>query len=123
MLQQQCERYVKNLILIDIYPQKRNSSATTSTAISSTTFFQSQQLLPSSNISKSSTYGDFIAACEDEDVLIETSKEKSRRILISEELKYLKMTVPEFNVKHRPSTTSALDFWKNYYVNFLRYFI
>ncbi|CAF4860835.1 unnamed protein product, partial [Rotaria magnacalcarata] len=110
----QCEKYIKNLITDDIYPLKRPSSDYSKT-LSSTISNQVPQESSKLN-SKPSTYDDFIAACGGEsDTLFETSKEKSKRVSLNEEIKHFRTAVQDFNLKHKPSTTSAVDFWKKHH--------
>ncbi|CAF1369334.1 unnamed protein product [Rotaria magnacalcarata] len=120
---QQNERHIKYLILNDVYPRKSSTTDVTRTASSSITLStsstrvndQSNQSV-SNNDSKSSTYGDFIAACgNDGQILGESNKEKSKRISLHEEFKYFKTAVQEFNLKNEPSTTSATRFWQMHY--------
>ncbi|CAF1614885.1 unnamed protein product [Rotaria magnacalcarata] len=83
----QCERYIKNLILDDVYPQNRSSfdstpaatSATTATkTITATTTVtqQLQQLVPQNKSLNASPYDEFIAACGDQDSILQNAKEK-----------------------------------------------
>ena len=63
-----------------------------------------------------STYDELKATCCDQDLLAENNKEKSKRMLIIVELRYFRITAQEFNSKHKPPTTLAVNFWKVYYV-------
>ena len=63
-----------------------------------------------------STYNDFTASCCDQDPLSENNKEKSKRVLSNVELKYSGTTSQESHSKHKPSTTSAINFKKALYV-------
>ena len=120
---QQCERYVKNLIFSDIYPAKNSSvdganTSLTAVSASSSSTVPSQVQNPSFQQTsfKSTTYDDFITACGDYDMVSESSKEKSKRVALNEEFKYFKTAVHAFNLKNKPSVTSALVFWKDHYV-------
>ncbi|CAF1473767.1 unnamed protein product [Adineta steineri] len=83
----------------------------------STTSSESQHPFLSSNTSKvKSAYDAFIEACEDQEISYQSTKEKSKRILINEELKYFRNAVQDFNSKNEPSTTTAIDFWRKYHL-------
>ncbi|CAF2860814.1 unnamed protein product [Rotaria sp. Silwood2] len=120
MEKQQCERYVQNLIVNDIYPQKEISTdvpRSSSTAVASSTSAAVIQSFSSSNISKNvSAYDAFIEACEDPEVQFKTSKAKSKRIMINDGFKLYKIAIQEFNSNNQPSTTSVLNFWKKYHM-------
>ena len=114
---------MRHLVFDDIYPSKRSStdgtnisSATTTAPSPSTMFSQAQNLSSQQTSSKPTTYDDFIAACGDQDMVSESSKEKSRRICLNEELKQFKAAVHEFNMKNKPSVASVLKFWKEHYI-------
>ncbi|CAF1429377.1 unnamed protein product [Adineta steineri] len=121
---QQCERYVRNLVLNDTYPIKQVSADTEKSLSTaggnssySTTSSESQHPFLSSNTSKvKSVYDAFIEACEDQEISYQSTKEKSKRILINEELKYFRNAVQDFNSKNEPSTTTAIDFWRKYHL-------
>ena len=122
MEKQKCERYVRNLIINDIYPQKQiptDASRSSSAAVASSISTVVTQSFSSSNTSKKvSAYEAFIEACEDQEVPFQTSKDKSKRIMINDELKLYKIAVQEFNSKNEPSTTTVLKFWKKYQMQF-----
>ena len=63
-----------------------------------------------------STYDDFPASCCDQNPLSENNKERSKRVLSNVELKYSRTTSQESHSKHKPSTTSAINFKKALYV-------
>ena len=63
-----------------------------------------------------STYDDFTASCCDQDPLSENNKERSKRVLGNVEVKYSRTTRQESHSKHKPSTTSAINFKKALYV-------
>ena len=63
-----------------------------------------------------STYDDFTASCCDQDPLSENNKERRKRVLRNIELKYSRTTSQEAHSKHKPSTTSAINFKKALYV-------
>ncbi|CAF1127776.1 unnamed protein product [Rotaria magnacalcarata] len=115
---QRNERYIKDLILNDVYPQqsstsdasKASSSSNAVSTSSTNTFAQSPQSF--SNNNASSTYDQFLAACGDDGNIVgESSKEKSKRLCLTEEFKYFKTAVQEFNLNNKPSTTSVIRFW------------
>ncbi|CAF3342273.1 unnamed protein product [Rotaria socialis] len=116
---QRNERYIKDLILNDVYPQQSSTSdgskaSSSSNAISTSSTKSSIQLPQSlsNNHTNPSTYDDFIAACGDDGNIIgESNKERSKRLSVNEELKYFKLAVQEFNLKNKPSTTTAMRFW------------
>jgi len=95
---------MKTLILNEIYPRKRLRSdqiqAASSAAVVptlSTTSPRLQHSIPQSTSSKQSAYDDFIAACGKQHFTQETTKEKSKRISLNDELKYFRIAVQEFN--------------------------
>ncbi|CAM4985041.1 unnamed protein product [Rotaria socialis] len=116
---QRNERYIKDLILNDVYPQQSSTSdgskaSSSSNAISTSSTKSSIQLPQSlsNNHTNPSTCDDFIAACGDDGNIIgESNKERSKRLSVNEELKYFKLAVQEFNLKNKPSTTTAMRFW------------
>ncbi|CAF1665624.1 unnamed protein product, partial [Adineta ricciae] len=119
----QCEKYIKNLILGDIYPQRASQLDSTQTSLptntipsSSTTQSQVHQSVPQSALLKRSTYDDFIAACGQDHFERETTREKSKRVGLIEELKYFRAAVQDFNAKRKPSTTAAVEFWKSHHI-------
>lgn len=64
---------------------------------------------------KLTTFQKFMLACGEElPTLLDNNntKQKSRRILINEELKVFKVAVAEFNLTVEPSVSSAILFWK-----------
>ena len=63
-----------------------------------------------------STYDDFTASSCDQDPLSENNKERSKRLLSNVELKYFRTTSQESHSKHKPPTTSAINFRKALYV-------
>jgi hypothetical protein len=64
---------------------------------------------------KVSTFDDFISACgEDQPTLMDVSRQKSKRILINEEIKYFKLAAQEFHLSIKPSPSSSITFWKIY---------
>jgi hypothetical protein len=115
---------VKNLLLNDAYSTKQVSigaekslSTTGGNSSYSTTSNQSQHAFSSLNPSKKkSVYDAFIEACEDQEISYESTKEKRKRIMINEELKYFRNAVQEFNSQNQPSTTTAIDFWRKYHL-------
>ncbi|CAF3371112.1 unnamed protein product [Rotaria sp. Silwood2] len=118
----QIERYIKELITDDIYPldlpSSTNNSTNSSTIIISSsvpsiiTVQTPQQPLEYAR-SKSHPFDEFVAACGEEDnMLVGNVKERSRRICINEELKQFKLAVAQFNTTVKPSSNSALLFWK-----------
>ncbi|CAF1545416.1 unnamed protein product [Adineta ricciae] len=115
----QCEKYIKTLILNNIYPRKRMGSDSIQTASSMAivpTSSQRQNLVLQDTSSKQSAYDEFLAACGEQDFTQETIKEKSTRISLNDELKWFRIAVQEFNSKHKPSTKSVLEFWKTHYI-------
>ena len=117
----QIECYIKQLIIDDIYPLDSPSSDNstnlsiiiTSSSVPSTTIVQTLQQLLERAQSKSHPFDEFVAACGEEDnMLVGSVKEKSKRIRINEELKQFKLAVAQFNVAVKPSSSSALLFWK-----------
>jgi hypothetical protein len=105
----------------DVYPINLSTAGTSATPSSTITFsstvsMAASQIQPQHSTSdrlKSSTFDDFIMACgEEESTLLDTTKPKSKRIHINEELKYFKLVVQEFNLTVKPSVTSAIQFWK-----------
>ena len=75
-----------------------------------------KKVLTTKSIKILSTYDDFKASCCDQDLLAENNKEKSKRMLINAGLRYFRTTAQEFNSKHQPFTTLAINFWNVYYV-------
>ncbi|CAF4381507.1 unnamed protein product, partial [Rotaria sp. Silwood2] len=71
----QCEKYIRNLIFNDVYPQKSSSLDITQAATTTVTP-QLQQLFSQNKSLKISTYDDFISACGDQDCAVENIKEK-----------------------------------------------
>ncbi|CAF1458616.1 unnamed protein product [Adineta steineri] len=141
----QFEKYVRTLVLNDLYPRKQprfdqtqaassNAAAPSSAAVvpSSAAISSSTAVVPALTTtslpmqhstsqgasSKQSAYDEFLAACGEQDFTQETTKEKSKRISLNDELKYFRLAVQEFNAKHRPSTSSILEFWKTHYIQF-----
>lgn len=53
-----------------------------------------------------------LACGEELPTLLDNSKQKSRRILINEELKVFKVAAAEFNLTVEPTAMSAIIFWK-----------
>ncbi|CAF3218351.1 unnamed protein product [Rotaria sp. Silwood2] len=100
----QCEKYIKILILNDVYSQK-NSLIDITQAATTTVAFQLQSLLSQNKSFKVSTYDDFISASGDQDYAVENIKENRERICLNEGLKFFKAAVQEFNSKSKPSTT------------------
>ena len=97
---------MKNLVLTDVYPLKFTSSDNVEPSTSATSSQVTHHPV------KTTTYDLFIAACGDQESLMETNKEKSKRIRLNEELKYFRTAVQDFNTKNQPSTTTAIEFWK-----------
>ena len=58
---------------------------------------------------KSTTYDDFISACGDYDMVSKSSKEKSKRVALNEELKYFKAAVHDFNMKKQTIYSNSSD--------------
>lgn len=89
-----------------------SSSSTTTTSSFSTTVV-SDAHDPTTVQPKLTTFQKFMLACgEEPPTLLNNNKQKSRRVLINEELKVFKVAVAEFNLVVEPSVTSAIDFWK-----------
>ena len=76
---------------------------------------QTQAQYSNQNQRKASTFSEFMLACgEEESTLLDSSRQKSKRIMINEEIKYFKLAVQEYNLLFEPSTLSAINFWKLY---------
>lgn len=100
------------MIIDDVYPLKL--SATTTQSTSSVVVGHGQPPTPIHPPRKPTAFENFMAACGEDDDVIETDsiKDKSKRISINEELKFYKLAVQEFNLAVEPSTSSAVQFWK-----------
>ena len=76
---------------------------------------QTQAQHSSQNQRNASTFSEFMLAYgEEEPTLLDASRQKSKRIMINEEIKYFKLAVQEYNLLFEPSTSSAINFWKLY---------
>ena len=113
------EQYIKKLIMDNVYPlelSSNNSSTTNSTDTSSSSTVTTTQIntqISTSIKPKPSVFQNFLKECgEEEPITIESTKEKSKRIMINEELKYFKSAVQAFNDDVEPSAWSAINFWK-----------
>lgn len=111
---QQIESYLKRLIIDDIYPLSISTTATNTQSTSMEAISDAQPPVLTNPPKKLSAFEEFLAACgEDDDATVSDNvKERSKRILINEELKYYKLAVQEFNISVIPSTFSAIKFWK-----------
>ena len=92
------------------------SSSTATITLSSILLARANQTQAQNSTSiqrKVSTFDEFILACgEEQPTLMDASRQKSKRILINEEIKYFKLAVQEFNLAIKPSTSSSIIFWK-----------
>ncbi|CAF1033329.1 unnamed protein product [Didymodactylos carnosus] len=115
---QHIELYIKKLIIDDIYPL--NLPTIFSSSTSSTSINHVQLQTPTLSAPNSSAFDDFMAAYREEDkeddeeesISCGNGKEESKRISINEELKFFKLALQEFNLSFKPSTSSAIKFWK-----------